>query len=105
MDTWVWIVIGATVAIVFLGVIASALRMRRSRSLQDRFGREYDRTVDKAGGRREAEQELREREKRHDELELRPLSPAARELYLEEWQATQARFVDDPTGAVFEADD
>jgi len=30
---------------------------RRSRSLQERFGREYDRTVDKAGGRREAEQE------------------------------------------------
>jgi hypothetical protein len=73
--------------------------------LQDRFGPEYDRTVDKAGGRREAEQELREREKRHDELELRPLSKDARERYLEQWRTTQGRFVDDPPGAVAEADD
>jgi hypothetical protein len=105
METWVWIVIGVAVAIVVLGVLLSALRTRRTRSLQDRFGREYDRTVDKAGGRREAEQELREREKRHDELELRPLSQDARDRYLQQWQATQGRFVDDPTGAVSEADD
>jgi len=104
MDTWVWIVIGIVVAIVVLGVVASVLRTRRSRSLQDRFGREYDRTVDKAGGRREAEQELRRREKRHDELELRPLSQDARERYLRQWQVTQRRFVDDPPGAVSEAD-
>jgi hypothetical protein len=105
MDTWVWIVIGVVVAFVVLGVVAIALRMRRSRSLQDRFGREYDRTVDKAGSRREAEQELRQREQRHEELELRPVSQDARERYLQQWQATQGRFVDDPTGAVSEADE
>ena len=105
MDTWVWIVIGVIVAIVVLGVVFSALRTRRSRSLQDQFGREYDRTVDKAGGRREAERELAERQKRHDELELKPLSQEARERYLQQWQVTQGRFVDDPTGAVSEADD
>jgi FtsZ-interacting cell division protein ZipA len=105
MDTWVWIVIGIVAAIVVLGVLFSALRTRRSHSLQDQFGREYDRTVDKAGGRREAEQELVERQKRHDELELRPLSADARERYLQQWQATQGRFVDDPTGAVSEADE
>ena len=105
MDTWVWIVIGVIVAIVVLGVVFSALRTRRSRSLQDQFGREYDRTVDKAGGRREAERELAERQKRHDELELKPLSQDARERYLQQWQVTQGRFVDDPTGAVSEADD
>ena len=105
METWVWIVIGVVVAIVVLGVLTSALRTQRTRSLQDRFGREYDRTVDRAGGRREAEQELREREKRHDGLELRPLSQDAQERYLQQWQATQGRFVDDPTGAVSEADD
>jgi hypothetical protein len=104
MDTWVWIVIGLVVAIVILGILISALRTRRSRSLRDRFGREYDRTVDKAGGRREAEQELRKREQRHDELELRPLAADARERYLRQWQVTQGRFVDDPTGAVSEAD-
>ncbi|MDX6435484.1 MAG: hypothetical protein QOK34_318 [Gaiellaceae bacterium] len=105
MNTWVWIVIGVVVAIVVLGVLFSALRTRRSRSLQDQFGREYERTVDKAGGRREAERELAERQKRHDELELKPLPPEARERYLQQWQQTQSRFVDDPTGAVSEADD
>ena len=105
MDTWVWIVIGVIVAIVVLGVVFSALRTRRSRSLQDQFGREYDRTVDKAGGRREAERELAERQKRHDELKLKPLSQDARERYMQQWQVTQGRFVDDPTGAVSEADD
>jgi hypothetical protein len=105
MNTWVWIVIVAIVAIVVFGVVFSALRTRRSRSLQDQFGREYDRTVDKAGGRREAERELAERQKRHDELDLKPLSQDARERYLQQWQVTQGRFVDDPTGAVSEADD
>jgi hypothetical protein len=105
MDTWVWIVIAVLVAIVVLGILATAQRTRRSRSLQDRFGPEYDRTVDKAGGRREAEQELREREKRHEELELRPLSQDVRERYLQQWQVTQGQFVDDPTVAVSKADD
>jgi hypothetical protein len=104
MDTWVWIVIAVVAAIVLLAVFLSATRARRSRSLQDRFGNEYDRTVEQAGGKRDAERELREREKRHDALELRPLSPEQRDRYVEEWQTTQGRFVDDPTGAVAEAD-
>jgi len=105
MDTWVWIVIAVVAAIVLLGVVWTATRARKTRSLQDRFGREYDRTVEHAGGRREAERELREREKRHDELQLRPLRPEARDEYVREWKATQTRFVDDPKGAVRDADD
>src|SRR6476619_8660812 len=105
MNTWVWIAIAVVAAIIIVGVLWSALSTRRTRSLQDRFGPEYDRELEKAGGRREAERELAEREKRHDELELRPLSDDARGRYIEEWQAPQARFVDDPTGAVSEADD
>ena len=104
MATWVWIVIGVAAAILVLGVVWTATRTRRTRSLQDRFGREYDRTVEKAGGRREGERELAAREKRHDELDLRPLPPDARDRYLEQWQETQGLFVDDPTGAVSDAD-
>jgi hypothetical protein len=104
MDTWVWIVIAAVAVIVVLGVIWGATRAKRSRGLRDTFGREYDRTVEQAGGRRAAEKELSERQKRHDELELRPLSPEARDRYVRRWQSTQARFVDDPKGAVAEAD-
>jgi FtsZ-interacting cell division protein ZipA len=104
MDTWVWIVIVAVAAIVVLAVIWSAMRAKRSRALKETFGREYDRTVENTGDRRSAEQELLERQERHDELELKPLSPESRDRYVRRWQSTQTRFVDDPKGAVAEAD-
>jgi hypothetical protein len=104
MDTWIWILIAIVVIAVVAAVVAGMGRTRRTRGLQDRFGGEYDRTVEQSGGRREAERELMEREKRHEELELRPLDPEARDGYIREWQATQGRFVDDPKGAVREAD-
>jgi hypothetical protein len=104
MDTWVWIVIAVVAAVVVLAVVWSVARSRRRRALQETFGREYDRTVEQAGGRSAAERELRERQKRHDELDIRPLSPESRDRYVRRWQSTQARFVDDPTGAVAEAD-
>jgi FtsZ-interacting cell division protein ZipA len=104
MDTWIWIVIAVAVVAVLLALIWGAMRTRRTRTLQDRFAREYDRTVEHAGGRREAERELRDREKRRDEIELRPLSPEARDRYVQQWRSTQTRFVDDPKGAVAEAD-
>jgi FtsZ-interacting cell division protein ZipA len=104
MNTWVWIVIAAAVVIVLLAIAWSATRAKRTHALQGTFGREYDRTVEQAGDRRAAERELRERQKRHDELDLRPLSPESRDRYVRRWQSTQARFVDDPKGAVAEAD-
>jgi hypothetical protein len=105
MATWAWILMAAAVVCVLvLGATLASVRTRRTRALQDRFGSEYDRTVDKEGGRRGAERELREREKRHDELELQPLSAEARSRYLQKWHATQERFVDDPKGAGAEAD-
>ena len=104
MDTWVWIVIAAVAVIVVLAIVWSALRAKRTRELQGTFGREYDRTVDQAGGRRSAERELLDRQKQHDELDIRPLSPESRDRYARRWQSTQTRFVDDPTGAVVEAD-
>src|SRR5919198_75039 len=104
MATWVWIVIVVAAAIVVLGIVWSALRTKRSRALQDAFGPEYDRTVETAGGTRAAERELRDRQKQHEKLDIRPLSPEARDRYVRRWQSTQARFVDDPKGAVAEAD-
>ena len=104
MDTWVWIVI-AIAAVVVLGVVLwSALRTRRTKTLQEGFGSEYDRTVAEAPSKREAEAELAERRKRREELDIRPLSPGARERYAETWRETQARFVDDPAGSIGEAD-
>ena len=53
---------------------------------------------------RQAEDELADRERRHSELELKPLSDASRGRYLEEWQGVQQRFVDDPENAATQAE-
>jgi hypothetical protein len=106
MDLWVWILIAVVAVLVVLGVLWYVAQQRRTRALQDRFGSsEYDRTLEKEGGRRSAERELRDREKRHEELELRPLSPETRRGFQQEWEETQGRFVDDPKGAVARADE
>ena len=104
MDAWIWIVIAVVVVLVIVAAVAAAASRRRRHHLQDRFGSEYDRTVEGADRRREAERDLRDREARHDELELRPLSDASRQRYTEQWQDMQAGFVDRPQVAVADAD-
>src|SRR5689334_20719021 len=76
----------------------------RRRALQHRFGPEYDRAVAEGDSRAAAERALRERERRHAELELRELTPEARTRYTTAWTEIQSRFLDDPTGAVRDAD-
>jgi hypothetical protein len=104
MPTWTWILTIVAAAIV-VGLIAfAAWGARRTRTLQQAFGPEYDRMTAGTESRREAEAELTERQKRHEELDIRPLTPAARDRYLSRWEEIQARFVDDPEGAVAAAD-
>ncbi len=104
MPTWLWVVIIIAAVVLVAVVVAAALRTRRTRSLHERFGAEYDRVAADAPSRREAEAELREREKRRDELDIRPLDARDSARYRGRWQDLQARFVDDPPGAVAEAD-
>src|SRR6478735_5907057 len=108
MSTNGWIVVGIAIAIVAVVGIVAASRIARSRRrahLQDRFGPEYDRVVGAADSRKVAEDELAERERRHAELELKPLSDASRTRFLDEWQGVQRRFVDDPDNATKQAAD
>jgi len=91
-------------AVVVALVVWQALNARRTRTLRQQFGPEYDRTVARTDDRGAAEADLSARVKRHDELDIRPLPTASRERYVAEWQRVQARFVDDPRGAVQEAD-
>ena len=103
MDTGLLVAI--VVVIILLALLAFfAGRQRRSRRLQDKFGPEYDRTVEQAGDRRAAEAELRERAERRAELNIVPLEPEARTRYIEAWRNTQAQFVDEPVEATREAD-
>jgi hypothetical protein len=106
MDAWVWIliVIAAVVVIVAVALLL-AQRARRRRMLRDRFGPEYDRSVESARSRRKAEGELAGRADRRDQLEIRPLSETARQRYTLEWVELQARFVDRPVVAVTDADE
>lgn len=99
----IWII----VLVIFLIAVAAvvALTVYNRRSLRQRFGPEYDRAVSEHDNRAAAEQELRERERRHAELELRPISDDARDRYAKEWEKLQLRFVDQPSEAVREGDD
>ena len=104
MDTWIWIVIAVAAAAVVVALLAMwAVRRRRRAHLRDRFGREYDRAVSESS-RRKAERRLSEVESEHDELEIRPLSEAARERYLEEWRVVEAQFVNEPEEAARSAE-
>src|SRR4051794_32243458 len=104
MPGWLWAVIIVAAVIVIGAVAWSALRARRSRELQGRFGPEYDRVAADAPSKRQAEAELKARAERHDEFDLKPLDPRDRDRYRGQWQDVQAKFVDDPDGAVQDAD-
>ncbi|MCU1346612.1 MAG: hypothetical protein JWL70_2878 [Acidimicrobiia bacterium] len=105
MPTWGWVVIAVAVVVVIAAlVLAASARRRRQQRLKDRFGDEYDRTVDQKGGRRQAEVDLRDRVQRRDQFEVKALSPESRARYSERWRMVQSRFVDAPGEAVDEAD-
>jgi len=104
MPAWAWIVVAVAVVAAAVAAAAAVTARRRTRRLRTQFGPEYDRMLKTADGRRDAEAELQAREERRSELEVRPLSPAAQSRYRERWQQVQAEFVDNPSGAVAEAD-
>lgn len=95
METWEWIVIVAAAALLLLLALAF-VRIRRRRShLRERFGPEYHRAVS-SSGTGTAEKRLSEVERERSRIDIRPLPPAARERYLDEWRQAEARFVSDP---------
>ena len=104
MDTALIVII--VIAILIVAAIAAFLYLqsKRSTDLRERFGPEYDRTVSNSG-RLKGEQELSERQKRVEKLNIVPLSNEARRGYAESWRNVQAHFVDEPGKAIGEADD
>jgi uncharacterized protein YneF (UPF0154 family) len=104
MDTTTIIIV--VVVVVIVGVILGLIFSRRNRSkkLQEKFGPEYDRTVQTLGGEKKAQTELNERQKHVETLDIRPLSATEHDRYLAEWTAVQSKFVDEPGQAVVDAD-
>ena len=93
------------VVLVVIAAIVYGVQANRRKKLQTTFGPEYDRAVADTGSRTEAEKELRERERRHAELELKPLSPESQAKYAADWEEVQIQFVDNPSEAVGTADE
>ena len=100
------IVTAVVVIIAILAVVAVlfVIRRRKTEHLKQKFGSEYDRLVHQHGDPQRAETVLAEREKRVSHFELRTLPPVERERYVQQWAFVQRKFVDDPKGAVNEAD-
>src|SRR5918995_2933616 len=104
MSVWAWILIIIAGLVVIALAAWAAMRQRRSQRLRERYGPEYKRTLEERGGRREAEAELERREEKRRRLEIVPLAPEVRDRYVASWREVQARFVDDPSGALADAD-
>jgi hypothetical protein len=100
---WLWILI-AIVVVAIIVIAAMRARQRRSATLRDRFGPEYDRAVQTHEDRRAAEAELRGREKQRRQFEIKPLPEGTRLTFVNEWRGVQERFVDEPSQAVATAD-
>jgi FtsZ-interacting cell division protein ZipA len=107
VSTTAWIVI--VVAIVVIVAIAVAVWMssqqKRSRGLKDRFGPEYERTVDRVGDKGRAETMLAKRQERVEKLHIRELAPDERGRFADAWRSAQAHFVDAPGAAVNDAEE
>ncbi|MEU8788286.1 hypothetical protein [Streptomyces sp. NPDC048643] len=91
------------VVVIALAVVVVSIYTRRRR-LRQRFGPEYERTVEGAETRAEGERELKAREKRHASLDIKPLDSRLKEHYTQSWTSVQEDFVDHPEDAVHDAD-
>jgi hypothetical protein len=99
-----WVV--AIIVVLALVALAAYLfyRKRQSDRLAARFGDEYELAVKQHGSRAKAEAELRQRAARVQQLHIVPLAPGEAARFSSAWNKVQAEFVDNPTGAVTQAD-
>jgi hypothetical protein len=106
MNTTYVIAIAVAFLLVFgiiIGLIYSS-RTKHSKQMQEHFGPEYDHVVQATGSSKAAEAELKQRNKHVEALNIHPLTAAEHDRYLVEWKEVQAKFVDDPSQAIKEAD-
>jgi len=103
MNTNLMLAIVVILALLAVAVFLQA-RRRASHSLEGRFGAEYERIVHQFGSRSKAEAELKARQRRMQHMHIEPLSPRDAARFHEDWGSLQARFVDNPTGTLVEAD-
>jgi hypothetical protein len=99
------IVVAAIGFLVVLGLLAWAMsRYQRTKRLEKQFGPEYERAVQEAGDKKEAEKALDARLQHVRSLDIRSLSESERDHFAHAWRSTQAKFIDEPAAALREAD-
>ncbi len=96
------------VAVVLLAALFAAAgvafwRRRERRDLRERFGPEYER-LESERDPGAAVDELKYREARRSQFDLRELNAERREHYQRQWLEIQREFVDHPAAAVVRAD-
>ena len=99
MSTGIIVVIIVAVVVV-AALVAGGMAIMRRRRLQQRFGPEYDRVAGERDSKLTADSELAERERRVRDLDIQPLTNAARASYTAQWADIQERFVDATADAV-----
>jgi len=104
------VVVIVVVAVAAVASVAAAWAIRKRREQRERqeqarreYGSEYERAVEERGSEKEAEKELRERQEKV-ESGIQPLPEESRRRYAERWEEVERSFVDDPAGALDEAD-
>jgi len=108
LTTTQWTILAAALAVlavVAIALVSARASRRRHAVLKDRFGPEYDRAIQEHGSVARAERDLAAREKRVRHQKLHPLQESERGRFDHDWSQVQARFVDDPSGAVQAADE
>jgi hypothetical protein len=99
------IILAIVVALIIGGLLGMVLsRRQRTKHLQEKFGPEYERTINQLGDKRQAESELEARLDHVKTLNIRPLSGEETGRFTNEWRMTQAEFVDEPLVALQKAD-
>src|SRR5439155_26663876 len=100
METTIAIILGVLIALVLIAVAYILLRKHKTERLRSKFGPEYARTVDEAGGEtQKAETRLEHREKRVESFDIHPLAPTGREQYGKRWESVQKKFREGPKSA------
>ena len=98
------VIVAVALLVVILVAIWMYMQKRRTQTLRSKFGPEYDKTVLTVGDRGHAEAELDQRAKRVAKFDIHPLTREEQAQFAEAWRREQALFVDDPAGAVKNAD-
>lgn len=102
--TIVIIVVAVVVLAALLAAAATVfLRRKERRDVRERFGPEYDR-LEAERDEKAAVDELRQRQERRDQFDIRELDPARREHFQRQWHDIQLEFVEQPSAAIARGD-